>query len=183
MARGAADEGVLQAVLHQFVDHHRQRRGRPAGQQQVVAVNGDGHRLVGPGQAGHRRLGDALQHGANVDQAKALLRQNLVHGGDAANAVDVGQQHLPRLQPVGVGQLQLHQHGHRLQVVLDAVVHLAHHGGAGDQAGVLDGQRRLIGQGGQQGLLAVAEGVACLLYTSDAADERSCVDLGGRRVI
>ena len=31
----------------------------------------------------------------------------------------------------------------------------------------------------------LAEGVAetCLLYTSDAADERSSVDLGGRRII
>ena len=28
-----------------------------------------------------------------------------------------------------------------------------------------------------------AEGVICLLYTSDAADERSSVDLGGRRII
>ena len=28
-----------------------------------------------------------------------------------------------------------------------------------------------------------AVGVACLLYTSDAADERSSVDLGGRRII
>ena len=28
-----------------------------------------------------------------------------------------------------------------------------------------------------------AEGEACLLYTSDAADERSSVDLGGRRII
>ena len=26
-------------------------------------------------------------------------------------------------------------------------------------------------------------GQACLLYTSDAADERSSVDLGGRRII
>ena len=26
-------------------------------------------------------------------------------------------------------------------------------------------------------------GTACLLYTSDAADERSSVDLGGRRII
>ena len=26
-------------------------------------------------------------------------------------------------------------------------------------------------------------GVTCLLYTSDAADERSSVDLGGRRII
>ena len=27
------------------------------------------------------------------------------------------------------------------------------------------------------------QGQACLLYTSDAADERSSVDLGGRRII
>ena len=30
---------------------------------------------------------------------------------------------------------------------------------------------------------AAAVGEACLLYTSDAADERSSVDLGGRRII
>ena len=29
----------------------------------------------------------------------------------------------------------------------------------------------------------VARLIACLLYTSDAADERSSVDLGGRRII
>ena len=28
-----------------------------------------------------------------------------------------------------------------------------------------------------------AKEIACLLYTSDAADERSSVDLGGRRII
>ena len=28
-----------------------------------------------------------------------------------------------------------------------------------------------------------AQLIACLLYTSDAADERSSVDLGGRRII
>ena len=27
------------------------------------------------------------------------------------------------------------------------------------------------------------ENISCLLYTSDAADERSSVDLGGRRII
>ena len=27
------------------------------------------------------------------------------------------------------------------------------------------------------------QALACLLYTSDAADERSSVDLGGRRII
>ena len=30
---------------------------------------------------------------------------------------------------------------------------------------------------------AFEEGLLCLLYTSDAADERSSVDLGGRRII
>ena len=30
---------------------------------------------------------------------------------------------------------------------------------------------------------AVEQFFACLLYTSDAADERSSVDLGGRRII
>ena len=29
----------------------------------------------------------------------------------------------------------------------------------------------------------IADGRLCLLYTSDAADERSSVDLGGRRII
>ena len=29
----------------------------------------------------------------------------------------------------------------------------------------------------------IVRGICCLLYTSDAADERSSVDLGGRRII
>ena len=33
------------------------------------------------------------------------------------------------------------------------------------------------------GLIANAQLSVCLLYTSDAADERSSVDLGGRRII
>ena len=32
-------------------------------------------------------------------------------------------------------------------------------------------------------LLVAKNGKICLLYTSDAADERSSVDLGGRRII
>ena len=36
----------------------------------------------------------------------------------------------------------------------------------------------------EQEIIAYAkENLACLLYTSDAADERSSVDLGGRRII
>ena len=41
----------------------------------------------------------------------------------------------------------------------------------------LDDIRNLTGLAGE------AERRVCLLYTSDAADERSSVDLGGRRII
>ena len=36
---------------------------------------------------------------------------------------------------------------------------------------------------GEHGGHVVAQGTPCLLYTSDAADDRSSVDLGGRRII
>ena len=35
----------------------------------------------------------------------------------------------------------------------------------------------------KQGLIKKSDVTVCLLYTSDAADERSSVDLGGRRII
>ena len=34
-----------------------------------------------------------------------------------------------------------------------------------------------------RGFGPLATGVTCLLYTSDAADDMQCVDLGGRRII
>ena len=42
-----------------------------------------------------------------------------------------------------------------------------------------------IGEWECSGLVAIlkGQGDTCLLYTSDAADERSSVDLGGRRII
>ena len=45
------------------------------------------------------------------------------------------------------------------------------------------GQQRLEDQAHQAGRRAALQGKRCLLYTSDAADERSSVDLGGRRII
>ena len=39
------------------------------------------------------------------------------------------------------------------------------------------------GTGGVMVPLLITGSWACLLYTSDAADERSSVDLGGRRII
>mgnify|MGYP003381646420 CR=1 FL=1 len=47
-------------------------------------------------------------------------------------------------------------------------------------------QRRIAGADqccGGSGQAGWPEATACLLYTSDAADERSSVDLGGRRII
>ena len=45
----------------------------------------------------------------------------------------------------------------------------------------LAGRQRSAGAAIQTGLTSLTD--ACLLYTSDAADERSSVDLGGRRII
>ena len=53
------------------------------------------------------------------------------------------------------------------------------------------GRSRGVGHGARHGIHAAfgridpGDGVhvGCLLYTSDAADERSSVDLGGRRII
>ena len=40
-----------------------------------------------------------------------------------------------------------------------------------------------IGQAVEQAEAAAGHSIGCLLYTSDAADERSSVDLGGRGII
>ena len=51
--------------------------------------------------------------------------------------------------------------------------------------GVITTAAKLTGPGesGMHRLARKAQGKPCLLYTSDAADERSSVDLGGRRII
>ena len=45
--------------------------------------------------------------------------------------------------------------------------------------------KKLDAMGGDDGekLRRIGKVLTCLLYTSDAADERSSVDLGGRRII
>ena len=54
--------------------------------------------------------------------------------------------------------------------------------------GLLDGRLRFagsrqLGHGEQHPLWCDVLLAGCLLYTSDAADERSSVDLGGRRIL
>ena len=54
----------------------------------------------------------------------------------------------------------------------------------GEAAAIVQpGQRILQRHTPQRLLILGALGDVCLLYTSDAADERSSVDLGGRRII
>ena len=45
------------------------------------------------------------------------------------------------------------------------------------------GSRRKFTTGRTRSTTFLPSAMACLLYTSDAADERSSVDLGGRRII
>ena len=50
--------------------------------------------------------------------------------------------------------------------------------------GVVDAAKfHPFAQRGAEGEERLRQAAACLLYTSDAADERSSVDLGGRRII
>ena len=66
-----------------------------------------------------------------------------------------------------------HEYGHHVQNVL------------GTNAQVQQAQQNDPGRANQYSvaLELQADCYACLLYTSDAADERSSVDLGGRRII
>ena len=52
-----------------------------------------------------------------------------------------------------------------------------------DRCRLLEDRRRGAGCRASGHAQRVPGGSACLLYTSDAADERSSVDLGGRRTI
>ena len=48
---------------------------------------------------------------------------------------------------------------------------------------IKDDKGNLVIQAGKRLTARKAKALICLLYTSDAADERSSVDLGGRRII
>ena len=43
--------------------------------------------------------------------------------------------------------------------------------------------KKIIEEAGEVWIAAEYQSDACLLYTSDAADDLLCVDLGGRRII
>ena len=52
--------------------------------------------------------------------------------------------------------------------------------------GTLNGRATIVASqknDANAGQIFITNSITCLLYTSDAADERSSVDLGGRRII
>ena len=51
------------------------------------------------------------------------------------------------------------------------------------EASLLEPQKQKAGRNNNGHITMRHKGGGCLLYTSDAADERSSVDLGGRRII
>ena len=67
----------------------RRQHDRFAGDVNADAPIGTDHVL-------RRQLRDALRHVFHVDEAEAFLRQNLVHGGDAQNAIDADLQDVAR---------------------------------------------------------------------------------------
>ena len=53
----------------------------------------------------------------------------------------------------------------------------------GERIFYYDGTKNWWSRNGNEAKTPVGDPCGCLLYTSDAADERSSVDLGGRRII
>ena len=65
-------------------------------------------------------------------------------------------------------------HEYPLSGIHPMMTHIYEHAG---------GRKVIACKGAPEGIVKKSTLSACLLYTSDAADERSSVDLGGRRII
>ena len=91
-----------------------------------------------------------------VDVLVALLGQHLVHRGDREDPVDRVLERLPRIDVLGVARLQAEQGRDGLQVVLDAVVDLLGEHAAHDRAAVLERDRGLLRDRGEQLPVVVA---------------------------
>ena len=130
----ASREGVVDRVLQQLVEHHRQRRG-DRGRQLAGVARRPGSGSGAPATTGPPRpcgrAGRTIS--MNGDVVARLARQRLVHEGDRADPphrlldrrLGLGRREAPALQP--------QQRRDRLQVVLHPVVDLADRGVLGQQ--------------------------------------------------
>ena len=85
----------------------------------------------------------------------------------------------------GLGDVYKRQHLDHADIGLDGAERIVLGSDAGLGQGVEEGGLADVGQADDAALEAHDDNLleGCLLYTSDAADERSSVDLGGRRII
>ena len=120
-----AGETVLDGVLADLGQHHRQRR-RHLGRELTERA------LAGRGQLGGLRARRRCTHRGQpvgdlveVDALVERLAQRLVHDRDRPDPANGLLERQPRLRHLHPPRLQPQQGGHRLQVVLDPVVDLA----------------------------------------------------------
>ena len=139
---------------------------------------------------------DFVVVGADDGLYQAILSGGFARAGthaDRRNAfLLVVESQARRNGPLGVdvpGELAKGGKGAIALLVVEGVTVLADAGGnqraqhrAQGSGSAAEGQARGAAPGDQP-LARVGQCVACLLYTSDAADDLLCVDLGGRRII
>ena len=123
-----ADKGVLDRVLNQLVDDQRARRRLLGWQRKAAdAFERQADRAAVIEHTGSNFGEDAVGHLVDVDGARFLVAEELVHHRDRDDSADALAQLLGNLRVARAARLQAQQRGDGLQVVLDAVVDLLDH--------------------------------------------------------
>ena len=144
---------VLERVPEQLGEDERERRRAMAREDHRLEL---GRHLAARTDALHEHRAQPVEQLGEVDVLVALLGQHLVDRRDREDPVDRVLERLPRIDVLGVARLQPEQRRHGLQVVLDAVVDLLGEHAAHDRAPVLERDRGLLRDRGEQ--LAVVPG-------------------------
>ena len=141
------------AFCEQLREDERERRRALAGERHRLEL---GRHLAAGADALHEHRAQPVEQLGEVDVLVALLGQHLVHGRDREDPVDRVLERLARIDVAGVPRLEPQQRRHGLEVVLDPVVDLLGEHAAHHRAPVLERDRRLLGDRGEQ--LAVVLG-------------------------
>ena len=123
---------MFNGVLHQFRQHHRQRRGHQGVQQPEATDPSWHHGLSGGGDLrGH--LYDPVGDVVEIHHLIRGVRQHLVHDGDGADTPHGLVQRRSCLVVVQSPGLKTQQRRHRLEIVLHPVVDLPDRGVLGHE--------------------------------------------------